>query len=97
MSRYTLTVSAEADIDEILQFVASRDGANRALHVYEKFADAFEVLAGSPSIGTRKAHLTDDDVRWWPVFDFLIVYDAERSPIDILRVVHGARDLPRLF
>lgn len=28
---------------------------------------------------------------------FLVVYDAERSPIDILRVIHGARDLPELF
>ncbi len=97
MSRYTLTASAEADILDILQFIASRDGADRALHVYDKLIAAFETLAASPAIGTRKPHLTDSAVRWWPVFRLLVVYDAERSPIDILRVIHSARDLPAMF
>lgn len=97
MSGYRLTESAEADLDDILGFIAGRDGISRALHVYEAFVAAFERLADSPGIGTPKPHLTDDPVRWWPVFRFLVVYDAEREPIDILRVIHGARDLTRLF
>lgn len=97
MSGYRLTESAEADLDEILGFIAERDGINRALHVYEAFTKAFERLADAPGIGTRRPPMTGDAVRWWPVFSFLVVYDAEREPIDILRVIHGARDLRRLF
>ena len=97
MSGYTLTESAETDLNDILGFIAERDGTGRALHVYEKFLEAFEALAASPDIGTRKPYLTDDPIRWWPVFRFLVVYDSQRSPIDILRVIHGARDLPRLL
>lgn len=97
MSGYTLTASAEADILEILQFIASRDGVDRAFHVHDKLVEAFEALAASPEIGTRKPHLTDSTVRWWPVFRFLVMYNAERSPIDVLRVVHSARDLPGLL
>jgi len=48
-------------------------------------------------MGTRKPELTADPIRWWPVFRFLVVYDGEREPIDMLRVIHGARDLARLF
>ena len=97
MSGYRLTESAETDLHDILGFIAERDGIDRALHVYEKFVEAFEALAASPGIGTRKPEFTDDPVRWWPVFRFLVVYDAGRKPVDILRVIHGARDITRLF
>jgi plasmid stabilization system protein ParE len=97
MSGYTLTQSAEADLDDVLGFIAERDPHRRALHVYEQFVEAFEQLASFPGMGVRKPQLTDDAIRWWPVFQFLVVYDAERTPIDILRVIHGARDLARLF
>lgn len=97
MSGYRLTKSAEADLVDILEHIANREGIGRALHVHEKFVEAFEALASSPRIGTRRQELTADATRWWPVFRFLVVYDAEREPIDILRVIHGARDLARLF
>lgn len=96
-SEYALTESAEADLLDILGYVAERDGVHRALHVHETFVDAFERLASSPGIGVRKPHLTEDPLRWRPVDNFLIVYDSERTPIDIVRVIHGARDLMRLF
>lgn len=97
MSGYTLTQSAEADLDDVLGFIADRDGVGRALYVYEQFVEAFEHLASFPGMGVRKPLLTDDAIRWWPVFQFLVVYDAERTPIDILRVIHGVRDFARLF
>lgn len=97
MNGYTITAIAEADIKGIVHFIASRDGVDRALHVHDKFVDAFEALSQAPAIGRRKPEFTDDNIRWWPVLGFLVVYDAERSPIDILRVIHGARDLPELF
>ena len=96
MSGYRIAESAEADILDILSFIASRDGEARALHVYEKFIEAFEMLSLAPDSGARKPQLAGEQLRWWPVFKFLVVYDAERSPIDILRVIHGARDLLRV-
>ena len=97
MSGYRLTGSAEADLVDILEYIADRDGISRALRVHEQFVKAFETVAASPGIGVRKPDLTADPIRWWPVFRFLVVYDAERAPTDILRVIHGARDLPRVF
>jgi hypothetical protein len=38
-------------------------------------------------------------IRIWPVRGFdkiLLIYSAERAGIDLLRVVHGARDLDAL-
>ena len=98
MKKYTLTESAEADLNDILGFIADRDGVPRALYVFEMIQHAIDNLTEHPYIGVRKLNLIEDEaIRWWPVSRFLIAYDAERRPIDILRVVHAARDLPRLF
>lgn len=97
MSRYLLTQTAEEELKEILLFIAERDGMERAEHVLEHFVEAFETLASSPGIGHCKHHLTGDALRWWPVFRFLVLYDPEADPVIVLRVVHGARDLARLF
>jgi toxin ParE1/3/4 len=40
------------------------------------------------------------DVRLWPLKQFekyLLIYRAHSEALDIIRVVHGARDLPALF
>ena len=97
MSGYTLTATAEADVLDILQFIAARDGMDRALHIHDKFVDAFELLSATPFAGKVRPELTSEHVRWWPVSTFLVVYDAKPTPIDILRVIYGGRDLPSLF
>jgi len=39
--------------------------------------------------------VTDKPVRFWSVYKYLIVYRPERKPLEILRIIHGMRDLPR--
>lgn len=46
-----------------------------------------------PGIGHIRADLTDEDVRVWVVHRYLIVYRATSEPLEIVRVVHGARVL----
>jgi plasmid stabilization system protein ParE len=31
------------------------------------------------------------------VFDLFIVYDPEKKPLQIIRILHGARDLPSVL
>lgn len=97
MAGYTLTRTAEDELQEILRFIAEDSGVERALVVHEKLADAFETLAASPEIGFRRRELTGDRIRWWPVFRLLIIYDPETEPLTVLRVIHGAREVERLF
>jgi antitoxin ParD1/3/4/toxin ParE1/3/4 len=94
---YQLTDTAEVELEDVLGFVADRDGVQRALHVHGKFVEAFELLAFQPGSGTTRPKLTGQRVRWWPVFKWIVIYDPTSSPISILRVIHGARELDRLF
>ncbi len=97
MSSYVLSETARSDVSAALDYITKTDCLASALHVHEKLVEAFEVLASSPLMGFRREHLTGPDIRWWPVFSYLIVYHAETSPIELLRVLHGAREMGRVF
>ena len=52
-----------------------------------------------PRIGALKAHLASPPIRFLPIrgFPYVVVYTPERDPPLILRVLHGARDLPEVL
>jgi antitoxin ParD1/3/4/toxin ParE1/3/4 len=58
---------------------------------------ALDTLAASPGIGWQRERLTGPGIRWWRVHSYLLVYDPESKPLRVIRVLHGARDLERLF
>lgn len=59
--------------------------------------DACQRLAANPGAGHSQEYLTDKPVRFWPVGSYLVIYNPARKPVEIVRVVHGARDLPSLL
>jgi len=60
------------------------------------FVSAFESLAATPGSGLKRARPTGNRVRWRRVFRWLVIYDPERSPVTVLRVLHGAQGLDRI-
>lgn len=94
---YQLTETAEDELAKILRFVAARDGVDRAVHVHTVFVETFERLASMPDSGSTRPHLTGVRVRWWAVFRWVVIYDPESSPLTVLRVIDGARDLERIL
>lgn len=93
---YRLSQTAEAELEEILLFVAEQSGIDRALHVHGRFVDAFEHLAEMPGSGWKRS-ITREGVRWWRVFDWIVLYEWQSTPVTILRVIHGARDLDHIL
>lgn len=94
---YRLSHTAEAELEEILLYVAEQSGVDRALRVHRRFVDAFEHLAEMPSSGSKRVDTTGERVRWWRVFDWIVLYEWESTPVTILRVIHGARDLDHIL
>lgn len=92
MPRYTLTPQAKQDVREIVAYVRkrSRQGAKR---VSSELTFGFKRLAEFPEIGHVREDVDDPSVRFWSVFDYLIVYRPSSRPLEILRVIHGARDV----
>jgi plasmid stabilization system protein ParE len=67
--------------------------ANR---IQGEFVDAFENLAEAPGKGHRRRDLTGLDVLFFSVYQYMIVY-RRAATVEIAAVLHGKRDVKRLF
>jgi plasmid stabilization system protein ParE len=96
MTAYILAPEALQDLQELWDYIATEnlDAADRMIDTL--FA-AFERLAAMPGLGHRREDLTDRPLRFWTVDTYLVIYRAERTPIEIVAVTRGGRDIPRLL
>ena len=92
MSEYFLTTGAELDVAEILDYV-SDDAIGAAMELQEDFLAAFARLAEFPHAGHVRADYAPPAVRFWVVRSYVVVYRADVTPIEILRVMSGYRDI----
>ena len=91
-----ITRRAERDIDEIWEFIA-RDSYDNADKVDLEIQRAMRLLADFPGIGHRRSDVSNSNLRFWSVYKYLIVYRVRGRTVTIIRVVHGARNIRRLF
>jgi antitoxin ParD1/3/4 len=99
VSKYRLTPQAVSDIFSIWRFIAE-DNPAAADRVEQAIFKACDLVASGPLIGRPRTDLTSLPVRFWvvqPFPSYLIVYRADRTPVEIIRVLHTARDLPSLL
>ena len=93
---------AVLDIVEVAEFIASRtslDAANRFVAAAEK---TVELLSRMPGLGTRweSDHPRLADLRFFPVTRFpnhLVFYRPLEDGLELVRVLHGAREIARLL
>lgn len=96
MSRFVLTPAARADLTEIFDYI-SRDNPNAARRVLDELRGAMLKLAEMPEMGHYRSDLADEPLRFWPVYSYLIIYRPEERPLQVVRVLHGARDIRKLL
>lgn len=95
-SKYYLSSVAERDIDEVITYLAE-ENLNAAYDFLDSLYDAMGKLAENPYMGHHREDLTDKPVRFWTFkWHYLIVYKLV-SPIEIVRILSGYRDLAHLI
>jgi toxin ParE1/3/4 len=92
---------AKDDLDEQARYIA-QDNVDAALRFLDAAEAAFERLRSFPDLGRRRdfVHRELAKVRSWPIQGFekhVIFYRASSTEIDILRIIHSARDLASIF
>ena len=97
MRRYTLSPEAKADIREIRVYLKHEAGPRAVKAVLEKIVAAFVLLSRTPGAGHTREDLTTAPVRFWAVFSYLIVYNPAARPIEIVRVLHGYREVDAIL
>jgi len=89
--RYRLTEQAEADLDGIDAYLSERAGDEAAEALTDRLFEAF-ALPATRSIGHRRRDLSDEDLFFWFVDWYGIVYWNTAEEIVVLRVWDGRRD-----
>lgn len=95
MANFIITSRAEKDISEILLFIAA-DNVDAALSFDKRLISQFEMLADNPKTGRERPELKQD-LRSFPIGNYLIFYREWAGKTAIVRVLHGARDLDEIF
>jgi plasmid stabilization system protein ParE len=99
MSKYRVTPQALDDLFEIWTYIAQENSAAAYL-IEDATYLACEFLAQNPLAGHTRKDLTPLPVRFWPVQGYpirLIVYDPQRKPLEVIRILHGARNIPAIL
>jgi antitoxin ParD1/3/4 len=92
VKKFFVTPSAEADMFEIWAYIA-KDSVEAADQIEAELLASCRKLASHPELGHRRNDLTERPVHFYNVRGtYLIVFDAASEPLQIIRILHGARD-----
>lgn len=94
--------TALTDLIELADYLEQEAGLEMAERFIDAAEETFEHLARMPQIGTSRTFYNPAlaGIRMWRVKGFekhLIFYHPLKGGVEILRVVHGARDYKRIF
>jgi toxin ParE1/3/4 len=95
MNRPYFSPSARRDLLDILEYIA-RDKPGAALRYVERLEAECHRLANNPHSGTQRDDLLPN-LRAWSFDSYVIFFRPADDGIEIVRVVHGARDYDRIL
>ncbi|MGK7926879.1 MAG: type II toxin-antitoxin system RelE/ParE family toxin [Spirulina sp.] len=95
MKRYIITLSASRDLTEITNYFASRN-IDKGEELLATFNKKCKQLIKFPQMG-RSYEEVRPNLRGLPLNGYIILYQITEDLLEILRVVHGSRDLENLF
>lgn len=96
MKRFVLTLLAEQDLNEIWEYIGD-DSVEAANRVLGKIEAAIYRLAEHPGLGHLREDLADSRHRFYLVYFYLIVFRPGTDPLQIIRILHAARDVQTIL
>ena len=95
MAVIVLQPRAKADLSDIWQFIAE-DSDDQADAFIDLIDQKFQLLAQQSGLGRRREELAEG-LRSFPVGRYIIFYLLIPGGVQIVRVLHGARDIEAAF
>ena len=95
MAQAIFTPQADDDVFAILTYIA-RDSISRSDSFLETLNERCQLLADNPKMGRTRNELRAG-LRSWPIGNFLICYRLLDDDIEIVRVLHGARNIAAIL
>ena len=95
--RFVLAPEAAFDLVQIWRYIKKQSSEKIADRVETAIRDQIVSLAKSPGIGHWRKDLTDEAVKFLPVYSYLIVYRPDTRPLHIVAILQGRRDVQQVL
>ena len=95
--RYVLAPQAALDLVEIWRYIKQQSSLAMADRVESVIRDRIAFLADAPGAGHYRKNLTDAEVKFFPVYSYLIVYRTGKSPLQVVSILHARRDVEQIL
>jgi antitoxin ParD1/3/4/toxin ParE1/3/4 len=95
--RYVLAPEAATDLAAIWRYIKRESSLEMAERVEAAVREKMILLAQTPGAGHSRKDLTAADVKFFPVYSYLIVYRPETKPLQIVCILNGRRDVRQIL
>ena len=95
MSQLRISPRASEDLVDIWSYIADDSEAHADAFI-DKIHETMKLLARQPRLGRRRDELAPG-IQSFPVGRYVIFYRVAKSATEIVRVLHGARDIENIF
>jgi toxin ParE1/3/4 len=95
MPQVRISPRASLDLTEIWSYIADDSVTNADAFIDKRF-ETIQLLANQPGSGRRREELAHG-ILSFPFGRYIIFYRASQDAIEIVRVLHGARDIHTIF
>ena len=101
-SRVVLSPKADRDIDQQFAYLVEEGGLDTAVRFLDAAEKAFQALLQMPELGAARSFANPKlaGLRMWPIKGFekqLVFYRPVKEGIEVIRVLHAARDIGPLL
>jgi toxin ParE1/3/4 len=95
--RFVLAPEAVHDLVQVWRYIKRESSVEIADRVEAAIRDQIVSLAKSPGTGHWRKDLTDEAVKFFPVYSYLIVYRPDTKPLHVVAILQGRRDVQRVL
>jgi toxin ParE1/3/4 len=96
-SRYVLAPEAAHDLVQIWRYIRKQSSVAMADRVEAVIRERISFLARNSGAGHWRKDLTDEAVKFFPVYSYLIVYRPNTKPLEVVSILHGRRDVEQIL
>ncbi|HEY1174460.1 MAG TPA: type II toxin-antitoxin system RelE/ParE family toxin [Verrucomicrobiae bacterium] len=95
MAAVIFSAQAEEDLASITDYIAA-DNPDAALNLLSEIQTKVFLYSRTPELGKKADHLRAG-LRYFIKGNYLIFYRSNKGVLEVVRVLHGAQNLPELF
>src|ERR1700733_3423504 len=96
-ARYVLAPEAALDLVQIWIYIKNNASVEIANRIESVIREKIAYLARRPGAGHWRKDLTDESVKFFAIYSYLIVYRPETNPLQVVAFLHGRRDVEQIL